>query len=126
MDRLEKFGLCYLNGMLPPWFYRVYGAVTTVPLFKTSQKLDSKLRPVGVMPSFVRTVQQFAARDNRQTLESYLEPQQLALSPAGAHKLVHMVRMALEANRDWVCVKFDVSNAHSSVSRAAVLETLES
>merc|ERR1711867_411927 len=88
MDRLEKFGLCYLNGMLPPWFYRVYGAVTTVPLFKTSQKLDSKLMPVGMMPSFVRTVQRFAARDNHQTLESYLEPRQLTLSPAGAHKLV--------------------------------------
>ena len=111
--------------MLPPWFYRVWGAVTTVPLFKTSQRQETKLRPVGVMPGLVRTIQQFAARQNRQILQSYLEPQQLALSPAGAHKLVHMVRMALEANRDWVCVKLDVSNAHSSVARAAVLETLE-
>jgi hypothetical protein len=36
-----------------------------------------------------------------------------------------MVRMALEENEGWVCLKLDVENAHNSIHRAAVLEVLE-
>ena len=93
MNRLEEFGLSYLNGHLPAWFYRVWGTVTTVPLFKTSQREADKLRPVGVKNPLIRTINRQAARQNRPALQSHLEPQQLALSPAGGHKLVHMVRM---------------------------------
>ena len=44
----------------------------------------------------------------------------------GAHKLVHGVRMLMEANRYWVCVKLDVRNAHNEISRACILETMDS
>ena len=54
MGRMEEFGLLYLNGNLPPWFYKVWGTVTTVPLFKTIHRQEDKLRPVGVAPSMVR------------------------------------------------------------------------
>ena len=42
MARMEEFGLGmeYLNGLLPPWFYRVWGTVITIPLFKTEQRLN--------------------------------------------------------------------------------------
>ena len=42
---------------------------------------------------------------------------------------MHSVRMMAEAmrgKRDWVVVKLDVANAHNEVSRAAVVEVLES
>ena len=94
-------------------------------LFKTSQREADKLRPVGVKNPLVRTFNRQAARQNRPVLQRHLEPQQLALSPAGGHKLVHMVRMCLEKNPDWVCVKLDVQNAHNSISRAAVVAALE-
>ena len=73
----------------------------------------------------VRLLDKFAASQNRQVLQDFLEPQQLALSPAGGHKLVHIVRMALEAHPGWVCCKLDMANAHNSVSRAAILEAVE-
>ena len=125
MARLQEFGLLYLNSSLPPWFYRVCGTVTTVPLYKTNQQREDKLRPLGVAPTIVRLLDKFAASQNRPLLQDYLEPQQLALSPAGAHKLVHIIRMVMEEHRDWVCVKIDVENAHNSVSRASILEAVE-
>ena len=125
VERLQEFGLLYLNSSLPPWFYRVWGTVTTVPLHKTNQREEDKLRPVGVAPSMVRLLDKFAATQNRQVLQQHLEPQQLALSPAGGHKLVHIVRMVLEEHRDWICCKLDVENAHNSISRTAILESVE-
>ena len=125
MARLEEHGLNFLNGVYPAWFYRAEAAITTVPLYKSSQRQETKLRPVGVAPSFLRTLERRAVRDNRPALQSYLEPQQLALSKAGGHRLVHMVRMVMEVNPTWVCCKVDVENAHSAMSRAAVVETLE-
>jgi hypothetical protein len=86
MGRLQEFGLLYLNSSLPPWFYRVWSTVTTVPLYKTSQREEDKLRPVGVAPTMVRLLDKFAAVQNQQLLQDYLEPQQLALSPAGGHQ----------------------------------------
>ena len=125
MARLQEFGLLYLNSSLPPWFYRVWGTVTTVPLYKTIQREEDKLRPVGVAPTMVRLLDKFVATQNKQVLQDFLEPQQLALSPAGGHKLVHIVRMVMEEQRDWVCCKLDVENAHNSISRAAILEAVE-
>ena len=49
-----------------------------------------------------RLLDKFAAVQNRQVLQGYLGPQQLALSPAGGHELVHIVRRVMGAHRDWV------------------------
>ena len=125
MERLEEHGMNSLNGNYPAWYYRAAAAVTTVPLFKSSLQDESKLRPLGIAPSSVRLWDRMAAKQNRPALQSYLEPQQQALSKAGAHRTVHMVRMSLELHRDWICFKLDVANAHSSIWRAAVLEVLE-
>ena len=59
----------------------------------------------------VRTLHKLVAKRNRKTLQDYLEPEQLCMSPAGGHKLVHAVRMLMEEHEDWVCVKLDVANA---------------
>ena len=63
-------------------------AITTVPLFKTSQMQEAKLWPVGVAPSFIQTLERRATRESRPALQSYLEPQQFVPgrgSPAGTH-----------------------------------------
>ena len=86
----------------PPWFFRVWSTVTTVPLYKTCKREEDKLRPLGVAPTMVRLLDKFAAVQNRQVLQGYLGPQQLALSPAGGHKLVYIVRMVMEAHKDWM------------------------
>ena len=78
-------------------------------LYKTCKREEDKLRPLGVAPTMVRLLDKFAAVQYRQVLQGYLEPQQLALSPAGGHKLVHIARMMM-AHRDWVCCKLDVKS----------------
>ena len=125
MERLERHATRCLNGLYPAWFHRCLGAVTTVPLYKDVLQNDTAIRPLGISPSFVRCIERASARQNRHVFQAFLEPQQQALSAAGAHKLVHMVRMCLEEHEDWVCIKLDIANAHSSISRAAILEVLE-
>ena len=120
---LETFSLRYVNGDLSPWFYKVWGSVSTFPLFKNS--LRDTLRPVGVKSSLVRTIHKRVVKKDRGPLTEFLEPEQLALSQAGGAKLVHQVRMLSEMNPDMVVVKVDMRNAHNEVSRAAVLEALE-
>ena len=39
--------------------------------------------------------------------------------------MVNAVRMVLEANPTFVCVKCDIRNAHNEVARAAIVEELE-
>ena len=115
--------MLYLEGALPAWFYKVWGSVTTVPLFKN--RVRESLRPVGVMTPLIRTLHSYGIRENRMALTSFLEPQQLCLSLSGGHKLVNAVRMMLEENPDFVCIKVDLRNAHNEVSRAAIIEELE-
>ena len=125
MVLMQEFGMRYLTAQCPPWFYRVWATVSAVPLFKTSDRDCSSLRPIGVKGALVRVLHKVVARRNRSAFRSYLEPQQLCCSPAGGHKLVHAVRMLLEENRDWICIKIDVENAHNSISRASILEVVE-
>ena len=39
MALLEEFCMMYLCGKLPPWWYRIWGTVTTVPLYKTVERI---------------------------------------------------------------------------------------
>ena len=123
MSLLESFGLRYLNGNLPPWFYKVWGSVSTTPLFKNKER--DALRPLGVKSSLIRDLHKQNVAKNRGTLNDFLEPQQLALSKAGGAKLVHEVRMLCEGRRDFIVVKVDMRNRHNEVSCAAVIEALE-
>ena len=126
MERFQQFVMLYLTAELPPWFFRVWAAVSTVPTFKTADRHKDKLRPIGVKGSLPRSIHKLVARKIKPELRAYLEPQQLCLTPGGGSKLVHAVRMLMEQNRDWVCVKLDVANAHNSISRASIIETVES
>ena len=42
MRRLEEFGLSYLRGDLPQWFYSVWLTVQTVPIFITTQQTSAR------------------------------------------------------------------------------------
>ena len=65
MDRLEEHCMAFLNGAYPAWFYKAEGAITTIPLYKTSLRQEAKLRPVGVAPSLIRVLERQLIRDNR-------------------------------------------------------------
>ena len=56
---------------------------------------------------------------------SFFEPQQIVFSQAGAAKLVHSVRMLMEANPTFVLVKCDIKNTFNSISRSRILQVLE-
>ena len=119
---LERFSIKYLNGEFPPWFSKVWNSVSTVPLYKP----DGSLRPVGIKPSFIRDLHKGVVKANRGVLADFLEPQQMALSPAGGAKLVHSVRMLLESKREFYAVKLDIRNAHNEVSRSSIISALDS
>ena len=84
------------------------------------------LQPLGLASSMVRVLERIQSRQNRPALQSNLEPQQRAMSMAGAHLLINMVQMYMEMNPTHVCVKLDVTNAYTTMSWAAILEVLES
>ena len=124
MSRLEDLGTRYLNHTLPPWFDKVWLSQETVALFKTKEKLPTQLRPIGMRNPLVKTFNKEAIQQNKSELTDHLEPQQLGMSVAGGHQLVHAIRMTLEADPKAVCLKMDFLNAHTLVSRRAVVDSL--
>ena len=122
MRLLQDFGLRYLHGELQAWFYTVWLTVQTVPLFKT--KARNTVRPIGVRNPLPKLFHQESIKQNRGELRQALEPQQLAMSPAGAAKLVHTVRMMVEQNPDMCAVKIDVKNAFNQVHRESIITAL--
>ena len=124
MGLMEQFGMKYLTGQLPPWWYKVWLSLTTVALYKTPEQ--QSVRPVGIEPCLARTFHKMVNRENRSVLEKYFEPQQVVVSVAGGAKLVNSIRMLAEANPDFIVVKCDIKNAFNSVSRSRVLQVLES
>ena len=123
MELLESFGMKYLCGELPTWFYVVWLTVMTVPLFKSDKQ--EAVRPLGVRNQLVREFHKAEVVENKEVFVKYLEPEQLAMSVAGGGKLVFSVRMLAEDRTDFVIVKIDMENAFNAVSRASILEGLE-
>ena len=96
----------------------------TVALFKTKERLPTQLWPIGMRNPLVKTFNKEAIQQSKSELTDYLEPQQLGMSVAGSHQLVHAIRMTLQADPEAVCLKIDFHNAHTSVSRLAVVDSL--
>ena len=123
MESFENFGLRYLCGELPAWFYQVWLSVMTVPLFKNDKQ--EAVRPIGIRNPLVRDLHKAVVIQNKSNLVDFLEPEQLAMSVAGGGKLVFSIRMLAEERREFVVVKIDMKNAFNEVSRASILEALE-
>jgi hypothetical protein len=123
MAKLEEFGMRYLTGQLPTWWYRVWLTVATVPLYKTIAR--TAVRPIGIRPCLSRAIHKVVTKATRPAFTTYFEPQQVVLSQAGAAKLVMGIRMLAEANPQFVVVKSDIKNAFNAVSRARILGVME-
>ena len=123
MHLLEDFGMRYLRGELPPWFYTVWLTVQTVPLYKTIER--NTIRPIGIRNPLVKTLHREVVSSNKSDLLDYLEPVQLGMSEGGASKLVHSIRMLLEENPDFVLVKSDVKNGFNEAARSAMVSAIE-
>ena len=121
--RFSSFCMAFMHGETPPWSGLAMGAINTIAAYKTDEKLDDKVRPIGVMHEVKRLTEGISASQNRVIVDEYCQPEQLGCSPAGAHKLIHSVRMSYESpqGENWVAVKLDFWNAHSSVFRASVI-----
>ena len=78
MRALEGFGLRYLRGEFPPWFYSIFISSQSVALYKDGGK--EAVRPIGVKHSLVRTLHREVIKQNRGEFVKVLEPEQLALS----------------------------------------------
>ena len=115
----------HIQGKFPPWYYKACMTVETVGLYKTANQEASQVRPVGMRNPWIKTMHKEVVKQNKKVLTDYLEPQQLGMSVAGGPKLVHCVRMVMEQNPNFICVKLDFRNAFNEVSRARVVEALE-
>ena len=124
MELLENFGMLYLSHSLPAWFDKLWLSQEVVALFKTKERLKTALRPIGMRTPLLKVFHKEAFHQNRTELTDYLEPQQLGLSKAGGHQLVHSLRMVLEERPDHVCFKMDFHNAHTDVFRRSVVSSL--
>ena len=124
MSLLEDFGMRYLRGDLPAWFYKVWLSVQSVPLFKDIQQ--EAIRPIGIRNPLLKSFHREAVSANKHELIEYLEPQQIGMSEGGAARLVHGVRMLLEENPNFICVKNDVKNAFNESARNATVDALNS
>ena len=107
--------MAYLNGKLPPWVFKVWGSVSSVPLYKTVEMDPSEIRPVGIKASLIRTLHRRVVQANKGALREYLEPCQVALMPAGGAVLSHTVRMMLEQNPTFVCVALPTMQWHEQL-----------
>ena len=123
MARLEHLGMAYVGGKLPKWIYAVFQTCKAVALYKT-EDLDA-VRPLGLKHPLIKTFHKLVINQSRVELQDYLEPQQVALSPAGAAKLVMSVREQLEVRRDFICLKLDLKNAYNEISRTSIIEAFE-
>ena len=82
MARLEHLGMAYVGGKLPKWIYAVFQTCKAVALYKT-EDLEA-VRPLGLKHPLIKTFHKLVINQSRVELKDYLEPQQVALSPAGA------------------------------------------
>ena len=130
MQHMEDFGMKYLRGNLPPWFYCCWLTVQCVPLYKTEGR--DTVRPLGLRNPLLKSFHREVSRANREVVKSFVEPQQMLLSAGGGCKLVFTVRGLVELIQpgteyeDWAVVKIDIRNAHNEAIRAETVRVMES
>ena len=122
---VNNFAMRHVQGNFPPWYFKACMTVETVGLYKTSNQDPSQVRPVGMRNPWIKTIHREVVQQNKKIFTDFLEPQQLGMSVAGGAKLVHCVRMVMEQNPNFICVKLDFKNAFNEVYRARVIEALE-
>ena len=124
-ELVNSFAMRHVNGDLPPWYFKACMTVETVGLYKTADQDPAQVRPVGMRNPWIKSYHKEVVAENKQEFVTFLEPQQLGMSVAGGAKLVHSVRMKLEQNPSFICVKCDLANAFNDMSRARMVEGLE-
>ena len=97
-------------------------AVQTVPLFKNEDQ--ASIRPIGMRNPLLKALHAEVVQQNVQAARNHLEPEQLAMAPAGGQKLVFSVRGMAELHPQWPLVLIDVRNAFNEAARAALIEAL--
>ena len=121
IDGLNAFASRYASGDLPNWFYFLFCAAKLTAVVKTRTPVV-QVRPIAVGECLRRAVHAYMARVFRDPVNSIVSPQQVAVGAKGAAaRMVHSIRLALEAHPDWVCIKVDCTNGFNSFVRARAL-----
>ena len=123
MMLLEEFGMSYLQGDLPKWFYPLWLTVQTVPIFKNSRKCA--VRPLGLRTPLLKVFNKQVVSQNLPEVKAYLEPVQLGMSRAGAQKLVFSIRALLNARPDLSVSKSTAETPITSSRGAPALTPLQ-
>ena len=129
MARTEEFGMRYLQGDLPPWFYTCWLTVQCVPLFKTGP--HDTVRPLGIRNPLLKAFHREVSQNNRDLVKEFVEPQQLVLTQGGGSILVFSVQGVVEKIMqgseydDWVAYKIDMRNAYNEMYRAETIKVMQ-
>ena len=119
---LEEFGLAFVVGDLPGWFYVVWQTLQTVAPYKDANK--EAVRPLGLKNNLVKLFNKEVVKQCKVEIREYLEPVQLGISVAGAALLTRTVTGVMSSFKNFICFRLDLKNAFNEVSRRAILDVL--
>ena len=90
------------------------------------RKPSGGLRPIAVGDTLIRIMARATAHAQRDRFETLLVPsgQMGVATPSGAETIIHVVRLAMQAHPDWVCLQLDFRNAFNTVSRSLIANEL--
>ena len=73
MQLMEAFGMKYVNGELPEWFYVVWMTVQAIALYKNKDK--EAVRPIGIRNPLAKSFNRQAMQQSKPDIARYLEPE---------------------------------------------------
>ena len=90
------------------------------------KKPQGGIRPIAVGETLIRIMARAVAHAQKEVFEKLLVPsgQMGVATPSGAETIIHVVRLAMQAHPDWVCLQLDFRNAFNTVSRSLIAAQL--
>ena len=113
MARYSNFATAAMNVTFPTWFYSAWGISGLMPLIKSRlspeqlrQGAQPDARPVAVGETDLRAILRNLTDSATAAAAEVLAPEQLAVGVSGGISvLIHGIRLILEVQRTFVCVR---------------------
>ena len=120
------FANLFLNGALPPWFYKLKVAVRVACLANSGDASENrKVRPIALTCCQKRAWTSALMRQKSASLAKLLQPHQVAVGiKGGAHLVPLAINTHLALHPDHVVVSLDIRNAFNEGERALILRAL--
>jgi hypothetical protein len=101
----------------PAWFYMVFSQVKLVALIKQEAPagLTPDVRPLGIAECLRRVFHRALVKERKDTFAQHFFPQQGAVGMANGTSMITLeLHTLLEANPDWVLIKLDLREMHTT------------